>query len=136
MFDEIINDTYYPEIKFSGVVLFWSGVVLALLGFIAMVYILINKRSMKPIFKVFFALLFVVILGSYYIFCFEFPFTCTQNVRYVVPLIVTGAMFIGLWLTKTLGKKTKSAKVFRIAVCAITVCFCISSAVTYTLIGI
>lgn len=136
MFDEIINDTYYPEIKFSGVVLFWSGVVLALLGVIAMVYILINKKSMKPIFKVFFALLFVVILGSYYIFCFEFPFTCTQNVRYVVPLIVTGAMFIGLWLTKTLGKKTKSAKVFRIAVCAITVCFCISSAVTYTLIGI
>lgn len=65
---------------------------------------------MKPIFKVFFALLFVVILGSYYIFCFEFPFTCTQNVRYVVPLIVTGAMFIGLWLTKTLGKKLNQQK--------------------------
>lgn len=44
MFDEIINDTYYPEIKFSGVVLFWSGVVLALLGVIAMFYILINKK--------------------------------------------------------------------------------------------
>ncbi|MCI5656367.1 MAG: glycosyltransferase family 39 protein [Candidatus Pseudoruminococcus sp.] len=136
MFDEVINDTYYPEIKYSGIVLFWSGVVLALLGFIAIIYMLIRKKSMKPAFKVFFATLTAIILASYYIFCFKFPFTCTQDVRYVVPLITVGAVFIGLWLTKTLGKKTKSVKVFQIAVCAITVCFCISSAITYTLIGI
>lgn len=136
MFDEVINNTYYPEIKYSGIVLFWSGVILALLAFVAMIYIIIRKKSMKPAFKAFFAILTAVILGSYYIFCFEFPFTCTQNVRYVVPLITIGAMFIGLWLTKTLSKKTKSAKVFRIAVYAVTICFCVSSAITYTLVGI
>lgn len=136
MFDEVINDTYYPEIKYSGIVLFWSGVILALLGFIAMIYMIIRKKSMKPAFKAFFAILTAVILGSYYIFCFEFPFTCTQNVRYIIPLITISAMFIGLWLTKTLSKKTKSTKVFRVAVYAITICFCLSSAITYTLVGI
>lgn len=136
MFDETVNDTYYPEINIWGTVLFWSGAILALLGVIAMICMLIRKKSTNCVFKIFFAILFVVILGSYYIFCFKFPFTCTQNVRYVVPLIVIGAMFIGLWLTKTLSKNTKSAKVFRFAVCTVTIFFCISSAITYTLIGI
>lgn len=136
MFDESINDTYYPEISFCGVLLFWSSVVLGVLGFVAMIYMLIRKNSMNSTFKVFFGILFAVILGSYYIFCFEFPFSCTQNIRYAAPLIVVGAMFIGLWITKTLGKKTKAAKVFRIVVCIFTICFCISSVMTYTLIGI
>lgn len=136
MFDEVINDTYYPKIELCGILLFWSSVILGLLGFIGMIYMFIKKKSMKPIFKAFFALIFVVILGSYYIFCFEFPFSCTQNIRYAAPLIVVGAIFIGLWITKTLGKKTKSAKVFRFAVCAVTICFCVFSAMTYTLVGI
>ena len=136
MFDESINDTYYPKISFCGVLLFWSSVILGLLGFVAMIYMFIKKNSMNPTFKVFFGILFAVILGSYYIFCFQFPFSCTQNIRYAAPLIIVGAMFIGLWITKTFGKKTKAAKAFRIVAYALTICFCISSVMTYTLIGI
>lgn len=136
MFDEVINDTYYPEIKLFGIILFWSSVVLGLLGFIGMIYIFCKKKSMDVTFKWFFAALFAVILGSYYIFCFEFSFSCTQNIRYASPLIVLGALFIGMWITKTLNKRKKSAKLFRIAVITVTICFCVSSAITYTLIGI
>lgn len=136
MFDEVINDTYYPEIGLFGIILFWSSVVLGLLGFVGMAYMFFKKKSMDSTFKWFFATLFAVILGSYYIFCFEFPFSCTQNIRYASPLIVIGALFIGMWITKIRNKKTKLAKVFRIAVSAITICFCISSAIVYTLVGI
>ena len=45
--------------------------------------------------KIFIALIYAVFFVSYYIFCFQFPFVCTENIRYAVPLIILGAFFTG-----------------------------------------
>lgn len=135
MFDESVNDTYYHSISFYGKALFWFSVILGLLGFIAMIYILCKRRSMNITYKILFAVLYFVLLISYYIFCFQFPFFCTQNIRYASPLIVIGAIFIGKMISANQNNQSKFSKYFRWTVTAITVCFCFMSVMTYTLIG-
>lgn len=136
MFDESINDLYYPSIAFWGKALFWISVILGILGFIAMIYMLFRKKSINLAFKLLLGILYFVMLISYYIFCFQFPFCCTQSIRYASPLIVLGAIFIGMLISANQNKRSRFSKYFRWTVTVITACFCITSAMTYILIGI
>ncbi|MCD8026292.1 MAG: hypothetical protein LUF33_05040 [Clostridiales bacterium] len=136
MFDERINDVIYPAIAISGVILFWSGVILAIIGFAAMIGFLIKKnRRISFVTKIFLLLIYVVILGSYYIFCFTYQFTCTQNIRYIIPLITLGALFVGTVPSMISGKQ-KYKKALRGSLYGLTALFCIYSAVTYSVIGL
>ena len=41
------------------------------------------------------AVLFVVLVGFYYSFCFKYPFTCTENFRYIMPTLLVGLAGLG-----------------------------------------
>ncbi len=95
MFDELFTVRFYPEIAGFNKILFWSAVILGIVGFISMLYSFCCKKTLSGVHKIFIGILYVVIFVSYYAFCIQFPHVCTENIRYAVPLIVIGAFFAG-----------------------------------------
>lgn len=111
MFDEGITAKNFPNIAGFNTMLFWSAVVLGLIGFVAMIYAFSKKSNIidTPM-KIFVGLIYFVIFISYYIFCFKFPQVCTQNIRYAVPLIAVGAYFIGFAVQSFMKEDSSSKK--------------------------
>ncbi len=119
MFDEGVAVRNFPNISGFNNMLFWSAVVLGIVGFVAMIFAFCKKsKQLDMPMKVFTGILYGVIFISYYIFCIKFAHVCTQNIRYAVPLIVLGAYFIG-WAVQNLMRD--NAKVWQ-RVCGSLIC--------------
>ena len=96
MFDEGVAVRNFPNIHGFNDMLFWSAVLIGIIGFIAMIFAFFKKsKELDMPMKVFLGILYGVIFITYYVFCLKFPHVCTQNIRYAVPLIVLGAYFTG-----------------------------------------
>ena len=131
-----ISDVHFPQLGSTGPILFWVGVILALLCFVAFIAMMISKRSgLDGISRIFFSVLAVTMLGSYYYFCIKFPFTCTMNIRYCVPLIPLFAMGLGLLLQRFSGD-SKAQKTLRVASYVLVACFVLMTLVVYTQIAL
>ena len=131
-----ISDVHFPQLGSTGPILFWVGVILALLCFVAFIVMMISKRSgLDGISRIFFSVLAVTMLGSYYYFCIKFPFTCTMNIRYCVPLIPLFAMGLGLLLQRFSGD-SKVQKTLRVASYVLVACFVLMTLVVYTQIAL
>ena len=131
-----ISDVHFPQLGSTGPLLFWIGVILAIICFVAFIVMMCSKKSgINGIGRVFFATLAVTMLASYYYFCVQFPFTCTMNIRYCVPLIPLFAMGLGLLLQRFSGD-TKGQKILRYAAYALTACFVLMSLIVYTQVGL
>ena len=139
LFDECaqaINDTNFPQIHVTGPILFWIGAALGLLCFVAFIVSMLSKKSgVDGVTRAFFGIFAVTMLVSYYIFCFEFPLTCTMNIRYCVPLIPLFAMGLGLLLQRFSGASLPQ-KLLRYTAYALTAAFAVSVCVVYTQIGL
>jgi hypothetical protein len=119
-------------ITLFSTVLFVVNVFIALYSFIAMICVL-TKKKIRTEFKLFSLILYVTVLYSYVSFCFSYPHTCTMNIRYAVPLIVLGAVFIGLFTSRA---KTRFEKVMRNTLYVIIPMFCLTTCIVYTMLGI
>lgn len=69
------------------------------------------------------------LIGSYVLFCIRYPFTCTMDFRYIVPALLLGTLFSGVFL-KGAGKLTRALRIVYIGASGI---FCLSSALFYYL---
>ena len=138
LFDEgqqAISDVHFPQIGQTGPMLFWLGVILGVLCFVAFIISMISKKSgVSGIERAFYGVLALTMLGSYYVFCFRFPFTCTMNIRYCVPLIPLFAMGLGLLLKRFSGD-TRGQKIFRYTTYALTACFVLMTLIVYSQVG-
>lgn len=119
-------------IKFPTI-LFYVAMVLAVTGFIAMLVLVFIKGN--GIEKLLLSVTSLILLFSYYKFCYEYPFICTMNFRYIVPCLFAGAMFIGLMMRSFKNAKPKALHsvgvVCRAAVWLMVSAFCICSFMTY-----
>ena len=113
MFDETFTTKFYPEIDGFNKLLFWSAVLLGVIGFAAMIYLFIRDKKLSGVHKIFLGTLYAVFMGSYYIFCIRFPQVCTENIRYAVPVIVIGAFFIGRLIYKMIEDNRKKPDIVR-----------------------
>lgn len=95
VFDELFTAAYYPDVAGLDQALFWTAVILSAAGAAAMIFCFIFDGKMKAPVKIFLGGIYGVIFIAYYAFCIAFPHVCTMNIRYAVPLIVIGALFIG-----------------------------------------
>ena len=113
-------------------ILFYTNAILIFIALVAMIYFLLKKNDYLDVtMKCFFATLFCVILGSYLKFSFDFPHKCTQNIRYVTPLIVVGALFIGI-LVQTLGNSNRrSMRIVKYGIIMLVGIWFASSALLY-----
>ncbi len=98
VFGEYINDYYYPDIKGFGELLFYSGLVLAIISAIFGIIRLVKEILSKKLNLVAVTMIFasLTMLAFYYVFCFSFPHHCSENIRYVSQLIIFGSAFIGV----------------------------------------
>ncbi len=90
-----------------GTVVFWATFALFGLFVIAFIAWLFMKEY-KVMDKVLFGVAAVVILVSYVYFCWEYPYVCTMNIRYVMTVVYIGMLVIGLVVSgiqKRLGEK-------------------------------
>lgn len=116
----------YPFAMAAGYGLFLVNVVMIALSLYATVRWLIRDYR-KPI-SWMFLLLMAVPLYSYVQFCFEFPQTCTQNFRYALPALLSGATALGMHFSR-------ASKPFRVVTTVVTALFCVLSATVYLLLG-
>ena len=139
MFDECANsisDVHFPQIHITGPILFWISVILFLTCFVCFIISMIRKsENMTGIERIYFSLLFAVILVSYYLFCLAYPLACTFNIRYCMPLIPLCAMGLALTLQRTESSKKAAAAWFRRLMCILTAAFCCMSYLVYTQVG-
>lgn len=54
----------------------------------------------------------MIYLFSYEWFCIGYPYTCTEHIRYAMPLILVGALSIGLGLKYLSPKKSALSRIF------------------------
>ena len=127
-----ISDIHFPQIETTGPILFWIGAVLGIVCFISFIVMMVSRKSgLDGMSRVFFSLLALTMLGSFYAFCFEFPFTCTMNVRYCAPLIPLFTMGLGLLIQRCSGE-SKKAKVLRWSAYALTAAFAFMTVIVYS----
>lgn len=130
-FDEMYTVGNYPQVAMWDKFLFWSVVIVGIIGFVSMIFTFFCDRKMSAVQKIFAGIIYLTYFIGYYAFCFGFPHVCTQNIRYAVPLIVIGAFFFGKGIT-LLGRKNNTAAYFgKIVLYTITVFYSVSSVVFY-----
>ena len=116
--------------------LFWSCVMLTAIAVWGIVYSFVKKKYIVDLtLTVMFLLVGLVILINYVKFCFDYPFTCTQNFRYCVPLMLVGATFTGNLYTNIRDKKDTFSKMMKWAIPTCVAVFCLSSSMVYILLG-
>ncbi len=136
VFDEGIAIRHYPLIEGFNKILFWSAVILGIAGFAAMIYMFFKKKNQVSVpVRIFTAIFYSVMLGCYYLFCFEFPHVCTQNIRYGLPLIVIGALSLGFLLQNTIKSKKPFPKYLSIALIALISVYSLSGIFVYNIVA-
>ncbi len=131
-FDEGICARRFSLLPGFSHVLFFSSVILGLVGFVALIVMLIKKNDkMDRLTKAFFGMIYFVILIMYYYFCFDFPHVCTMNVRYGVPMIVIGAMSVGWLAGELLKRKNKAKWTAGIILCSVIGIYAVSGYMVY-----
>lgn len=140
MFGEYISLDYFQNVPIiAETLLFWTNVIIALISVAALIYLLVvsvkNKTLTVQLLSI--VISYVLMITFYYVFCFSYPHHCTENIRYVSPVIVLGLVFIGK-LINDLGEnksektqtKTKSVSVYSIvkySIAVLAAVFCICS---------
>lgn len=137
VFGEFVFGKTGDPIYLPSVILFYSGILLALAAFAAMIYSLISKNKyIDGKYKLFFGILYFSLLIQYLTFCIAYPDTCTQNMRYIPETIIIGALFLGIAVSRTLEIKNKTAQIIRYSIYAMTAIFCMASVAVYTMLSV
>ena len=119
-----------------SVILFYTNAALVAFSLFAMVWAFCRKSALHWQLRVFFGLLYLTVLGSYVMFCMQYPHTCTQNIRYAVATIFVGLTAIGLTLEDWQSRPRAWHRPVRLALGILTGVFCASSTAVYALLGV
>ena len=136
MFDEGVAVRNFPNINGFSNFLFWSAVVIGMIGFVAMIFAFCKKsKELDMPMKVFLGILYGVIFISYYIFCLKFAHVCTQNIRYAVPLIVLGAYFTGWAVQRLMRENAKDwQRICGALICGVVTFYAICGGLVYDIV--
>lgn len=87
----------------------------------------VSKENVIP--YIFLVIYYVFLVGSYAVFCFKYPHTCTMDFRYIVPTLLIGAVWTGLLV----NRQRKWLKPVKVLLTVATVVFCFASIAFYSL---
>ena len=124
---------YFMKTKVGGFqnllayVMVFSAIALIGISLYAIIKCTISADGKYKVPIRFMAVYYLVLLGSYILFCFGYPHTCTMDFRYIVPTLLIGAVFTGIYLN------TEGKRVIKTTTLALTVLFSLSSGVFYLL---
>ena len=100
MFDE---ETFFKNsitLQSFCTALFFVGAITAVLSVVAIVFLFIKEDRISLELKLLLSIAFAVVFGNYLIFCVNYPQVCTENMRYCVPLIFSGATALGFMMSR------------------------------------
>ncbi|MBQ1388697.1 MAG: glycosyltransferase family 39 protein [Clostridia bacterium] len=135
MFDEGTFFTSSITLQSLCTLLFFSAAICAVFAAAANIIIWRKRETAALEIKLLLTIMFAVVFGNYMIFCINYSEICTQNMRYCLPLIFTGAASYGLFIQRYENSTNPDVLVIvnimkRLAVCAA----CLSTAVYTALI--
>lgn len=130
LFDEKAFQMMGTLYEWFAVILLITSILGAVLMNVLLIRVLIQKRSMDGALKGMVAVGYVVLLISYIKFCFQYPFICTMNFRYIVATILFPAIGTGIWLEK--NKDLGRVLAVKIFICGFSV-LCIGLMTVYCL---
>ena len=138
LFDECKNGItviHFPSIAWTGPILFLFG---SYLGIFCAGFFFVNIFRKNTILcktqRAFLFLFAITLLASYYLFCFQYPFSCTMNIRYCTPLIPLFSLGLGLHLKQSSGTKLHELLPKKLAI-ILVIGFAIFSCIVYTQVG-
>lgn len=76
--------------------LFIFSIIITIIFIINLIYIIKNYKKINNHWILFFLGLLIIESFAYVRFCFEFPFVFTMNFRYIIPTLISFAVFIGI----------------------------------------
>jgi len=121
-----------PLLSVFAYVLSLSNLLLAVAAFVLLLrYVFAKNGFLCGGLRAFFGVLVASMLGMYIKFCFDYPYNCTQDFRYVVPLAVIGALFLGMRLSENRENRSAVSRAVDVVLQAAVVLFCVSSFVLY-----
>lgn len=124
--------TFSPIHNIAALVLTTLNTLLIALSLAAAVWCLIRCRRARPFARFGMAAVWALLIASFIWFYVKYPFTCTMDFRYIVPTVVTGATFLGLFQEEAFGR---GGLWHVLAVCGVTLTglFCAASVLFYLL---
>ena len=139
LFGEEINANHFPGRNDAvPTMLFWLALVLALLGVVLTVWFMFRKNTRIELHdKAFMAGFWAFSMYYFYLFCFLYPNTCTQNFRYIYHLLsISAVQYAMLFDVLETGEQTAVKKWCSKVLTAAIIAFCILAVLTYLLVGI
>lgn len=109
LFDEKAFQMTGNLYEIFAVILLFTSILAAVLMNILLILVLFQKGSMDGALKGMIVLGYAVLLISYIKFCFQYPFICTMNFRYIVLTILFPTIGTGMWLEKNKSKRRGQA---------------------------
>ncbi len=138
LFGESISSKHFPGAwEIIPTVLFWLALVLALLGVGVMIWMIFRKDTRPELHdKLFLAGFWAFSMYYFYLFCYLYPNTCTQNFRYIYHLLAVSAVQYAMLYDVLEGGEATAAKKWlsRILSGAI-ILFAALSCGTYLIVG-
>lgn len=123
-------------IELPALILFYSHLLIVGIAVIAMCWGFMKKlASPDSVIKTFIIFIYITVMASYVQFCFSYPHTCTQNIRYATPAIFIGVIFIGLFTDRISQIQSRVKTILISFLIASVVIFTISTVTFYTFLS-
>ena len=117
-------------------VLFFVNIIVSVFAAAGLIIMLWKNKNIKLELKLIVGIVTAVIFGNYLMFCVNYPFVCTENMRYCVPLIFVNALSIGKYsefADEHSGRKFLSRSSDIMKKCSLL--FCTLTAFVYTVMS-
>ena len=131
IFSEFIGFDSGCFMEYFCKVLFWLAAALAAAAFAAMLIGVFRRGREDKVQKLFLVFFHIFLLCNLYYLSREYPMVCSMNFRYLMPTVITGALFLGMAVIS--GEKTGkvSVKVLKLSLTAAAMAFAVMSSVVY-----
>lgn len=130
LFDEKAFQMSGDLYELFAVILLFTSILAAVLMNVLLIRVLFQESSMDAALKGMIGTGYAVLLISYIKFCFQYPFICTMNFRYIVVTILFPAIGTGIWLERS--KQKKRGLAVKIFICGFGM-MCIGMMMAYCL---
>ena len=121
----------FPDAMNIAYVLFYLGIFMALIVFIAGILAIIFERKSSVFAKLFLAGSYLSSMVCFYWMCNSEPYVCTMNSRYLIHVLVISFVFLGLFISWIGGLKGKVPKIIMIVFAVLTALFSALSIIVY-----
>lgn len=116
---------YYFGVEGIAIFIVIANLVLILVSLISLIVLLCSKNSIKTILPI--LPFYVVLLAFFVYFNIQYPFGCSMDFRYIVPLFFIGVVYIGLGLQKV----GKCNKFLEYSACVSTTVLCLTTVIIF-----